>query len=99
MSDRLLTTRELASYLGVSPETVLRRWRAGELPGFRIASNALRFDPDEVRAWLERCRHVTVAGRADDPGLVQPPLLTPSRHPRVNAPTTVQRLASPKGEG
>lgn len=53
MTGRLLTTRELAAYLGVSPETVLRRWRAGELPGFRIASNALRFDPDEVRDWLE----------------------------------------------
>ena len=29
MNDRLLTTREVASYLGFSPETVLRRYRAG----------------------------------------------------------------------
>jgi excisionase family DNA binding protein len=54
-----LTTREVAGWLGLSPATVLRRWRAGELPGFRLASNVLRFDPAEIRAWLEerhRCK-------------------------------------------
>jgi len=35
----LLTTREVAALLGLSPATVLRRWRTGELPGFRISSN------------------------------------------------------------
>ena len=49
---RLLTARELAAWLGVSPATVLRRWRAGEIPGFRIASNCLRFDRAELEAWL-----------------------------------------------
>jgi predicted site-specific integrase-resolvase len=38
-----LVTRQVADFLGVSPETVLRRWRAGELPGYRLASNVLRF--------------------------------------------------------
>ena len=52
MTDRLVTTRELADRLAVSPETILRRWRAGDLPGYRIASNALRFDPVEVEAWF-----------------------------------------------
>lgn len=52
----LLTTREVADWLGVAPETVLRRWRAGELPGYRLASNALRFDPLEVADWLEQRR-------------------------------------------
>lgn len=56
MSDRLLTTREVAEFLGLSPETVLRRWRAGELPGYRISSNALRFHEAEVRDWLEMHR-------------------------------------------
>jgi excisionase family DNA binding protein len=55
--DGLLTTRQVADYLGVSPSTVLRRWRAGELPGFRLASNCLRFDPDEIAAWLAERRH------------------------------------------
>ena len=43
-------------WLGVSPATVLRRWRAGQLPGFRLASNSLRFDAAEVAAWLEARR-------------------------------------------
>lgn len=49
---RLLTTREVADALGLSPATVLRRWRAGDLPGFRIASNCLRFDKAEIDGWL-----------------------------------------------
>jgi excisionase family DNA binding protein len=56
VSERLLTTREVAAFLGVSPETVLRRWRAGELPGYRLASNALRFRESEIEAWLEGTR-------------------------------------------
>ena len=53
---RLLTTREVAEALGVSSATVLRRWRAGELPGFRIASNCLRFDKTEIDGWLQAQR-------------------------------------------
>ena len=56
MIDRLLTTREVATFLGLSPETVLRRWRAGELPGYRLASNVLRFRESEIEAWLEGTR-------------------------------------------
>ena len=56
VTDRLLTTREVAAFLGVSPETVLRRWRAGELPGYRLASNVLRFRESEIEAWLEGTR-------------------------------------------
>jgi excisionase family DNA binding protein len=52
----LLTTRDVAVRLGVSPETVLRRVRRGELPAFRLASNALRFDAAEIEAWLEARR-------------------------------------------
>jgi excisionase family DNA binding protein len=55
VSERLLTTRQVADYLGVSPETVLRRWRSGELPGYRLASNVLRFRESEIEAWLESC--------------------------------------------
>ena len=56
MSDRLLSTRQVADFLGLSPETVLRRWRAGELPGYRLASNVLRFRESELEAWLEEKR-------------------------------------------
>jgi excisionase family DNA binding protein len=56
LTESLLTTREVATFLGVSPETVLRRWRAGELPGYRLASNVLRFRESEIEAWLEGTR-------------------------------------------
>jgi excisionase family DNA binding protein len=52
----LLTTRQVAELLAVSPATVLRRWRAGEIPGYRIASNVLRFSSAELAEWLEARR-------------------------------------------
>ena len=53
MTGRLLTTRELADYLGLSTEAVLRRWRRGQIPGgIRLASNVLRFREDAVDRWL-----------------------------------------------
>jgi excisionase family DNA binding protein len=53
MSERLLTTRAVADYLSLSPETVLRRYRTGELVGIRLASNVLRFRESDVEAFLE----------------------------------------------
>jgi predicted DNA-binding transcriptional regulator AlpA len=56
LSNHLLTTRDVAELLGLSPEAVLRRWRAGQIPGFRLASNVLRFDETEIGAWLDSLR-------------------------------------------
>jgi excisionase family DNA binding protein len=62
VSERLLTARELGEYLGLSPATVLRRWRAGQLPGYRLASNVVRFDRAEVKECLAALRNGPVAG-------------------------------------
>jgi excisionase family DNA binding protein len=57
MSERLLRTRDVAELLDVSVETVLRWHRSGKLPGGRrLGSNVLRFDRDEVEAWLDGTR-------------------------------------------
>jgi len=48
-----LPAREVGEWLGLSTETVLRRHRRGEIPGYRLASNVLRFDPAIVRQWLD----------------------------------------------
>jgi predicted DNA-binding transcriptional regulator AlpA len=48
----LLTARQLGELLGLSPTSVLRRWRAGEIPGFLLSSNVVRFDRDEIDRWL-----------------------------------------------
>ena len=53
---RLVTTREVAEWLGVSPKTVLVWTGAGKLPGFRMPSGALRFDREELERWLEEQR-------------------------------------------
>ena len=53
MTGRLLTTRDVADLLGLSTETVLRRWRRGEIPGgIRLASNVLRFREAAIEDWL-----------------------------------------------
>jgi excisionase family DNA binding protein len=56
MTGRLLTTREVGVLLGLSTETVLRRQRAGEIPGYRLASNCLQFRESDIEAWIAGCR-------------------------------------------
>jgi len=48
-SDRLLTARELAVYLGLAPATILDQWERGELPGYKFG-RAVRFDLEEILA-------------------------------------------------
>jgi predicted DNA-binding transcriptional regulator AlpA len=53
MTGRLLTTRDVADLPGLSTETVLRRWRRGDVPGgIRLASNVLRFRESAIEEWL-----------------------------------------------
>jgi excisionase family DNA binding protein len=97
LSYRLFTARQLAELLGVSPETVLRYTRAGELRGIRLPGTArgrLRYRPEDVEAWLEahdtagtadREALTTRASRARRDGayvtLESPSLTTPSVNP------------------
>jgi len=48
----LMTARELADMLGLSPETVLRWVRQGRLPAIRLPGGAIRFREGEVDQWL-----------------------------------------------
>jgi excisionase family DNA binding protein len=52
VTDRLLTTREVADRLGVSPETILRWIDRRGLPVVRLTSRALRYDEDRLDAWI-----------------------------------------------
>ena len=56
MAERLLATHEVAQMLGISREAVLRRWRLGDLPGFRLSTRVLRFRESELLDWLETRR-------------------------------------------
>lgn len=57
--ERLLTARELAERWRVSPDAVLDRWQAGELPGIRLFGGErgpVRFRESEIVA-LEEAWH------------------------------------------
>jgi excisionase family DNA binding protein len=73
VSERLLTSRELADHLGFSPATILDWFERGELPGFRVGGR-LRFRLTEVEAWLEAHRGgMGTRRRAETPPRPFPP--------------------------
>lgn len=49
--DRPMTPKEIADFLKVSPATIARRTKSGNLPYFRVG-NQIRFLPGEVLASL-----------------------------------------------
>lgn len=53
MSERLLSTRDVANRLGVCAETILRWTRRGELQAIRLPGGALRYRPNAIEGWLE----------------------------------------------
>jgi hypothetical protein len=53
LGDRLVTTREVAESSASRPRRSFAAGAPGELPGYRLASNVLRFRESEVRDWLE----------------------------------------------
>lgn len=52
MTPRLLTAREVAEVLDVSPETVLRWTRAGKLPALKLPSGQVRYREDAFDDWM-----------------------------------------------
>jgi len=50
--DRLLTVDEVAEYLRLNRETVLRKARKGEIPAIRMGYRSYRFYKDQLDDWL-----------------------------------------------
>ena len=50
---RLLTAREVASLLGVTPRWVYEQVDVHGMPAYRLGERALRFDREAIAAWLE----------------------------------------------
>ncbi len=47
----LLTTKEIARYLRLRPETVLRKVKEGEIPAIKVGGH-FRFDKKQIDEWL-----------------------------------------------
>ena len=60
-----LTTEEVLSYLRITPRTIYRLIRSGELPALRIGRQ-WRFCRTDLDAWL--ARQQTFAARPSPPG-------------------------------
>lgn len=51
MADELLTTEEIAEYLKLNPQTVLRKAKRGEIPAFKVGRQ-FRFSREVIDQWL-----------------------------------------------
>jgi excisionase family DNA binding protein len=52
MMDKLLTVDEVAEYLRLNRETVLRKARKGEIPAIRMGYRSYRFYKGQIDDWL-----------------------------------------------
>ncbi len=59
---RLLSTPEAAERIGVSP-SILNKWRlsAGEGPPFAKIGACVRYDPDDLDAWVQSRKRSSTA--------------------------------------
>ena len=51
--ERLLTVEEVAEYLRLNRETVLRKARKGEIPAIRMGYRSYRFYQEQIDDWLK----------------------------------------------
>jgi excisionase family DNA binding protein len=60
MEKRYLKVEELATYLGLSPETI-RAWvKKRQIPFYKLG-RAVRFDKHEIDKWLESKKRLCLA--------------------------------------
>lgn len=57
-----LKVAEVAKLFGVTPQHIYKMAASGTIPSFRI-SGSVRFDPDDVAAWLKEKQAPAVASR------------------------------------
>lgn len=75
MSD-LLKARDVAEMLGLELDTVLDRFQAGDLPGFRLygrKGGPVRFRRTEIEQCLDAWRHGTMPPHINDPAAPKRP--------------------------
>lgn len=63
MTERTLTTKELAEYLNVTERTIYNLLERGELPGFKVGVN-WRFRREDINTWIENNKKMSVPARS-----------------------------------
>jgi excisionase family DNA binding protein len=66
VSDRLLTARQVADRLALTPETILRWTRRRDLPAFKLPGGAIRYREADLDAWLREHATQGATGRGGD---------------------------------
>ena len=61
-----LKVAEVAELFGVTPQHIYKMAASGRIPSFRI-SGSVRFDPDELAAWLKEKQAAAAASRKGSP--------------------------------
>ena len=51
--EKLLTVDEVAEYIRLNRETVLRKARKGEIPAIKMGYRSYRFYKDQIDTWLK----------------------------------------------
>jgi len=84
--EHLFTPATLATYLGVAEQTIYNRHNAGgDLPPVIKVGRLLRFDPTEVKAWLQSKSKARTCGPTETTNLALPR--------RRGRPTKAEQLA------
>ena len=93
MTERLLTARELADVVGVTPATILRWTRHGDgPPAARLPSGQLRYPEEAFIAWLA-ARTTPRADNAATRSTTNGVALAASHTPRVRSPVRHDPIA------
>ncbi len=53
----LLTARQAAKLLNISERTLYARTQDGSITVVRIGDRGIRYDPADLRAWIERAKN------------------------------------------
>jgi len=52
----LLSARDAAKALAVCERTLFNLTKAGEIPAVKVNKRGVRYDPNDLRAWIEKSK-------------------------------------------
>jgi len=89
----LMTTEELAEYLGMHQDVLRRMARAGRLPCYKLFGTRFRFRKSEIDEWIEAQRHMAERRREEKAEQIA----EANRRAGIRANPTLSRLAELAG--